>query len=75
MASWKLCARSDSHDARSECHRPLYLSPICLRKVCWNLQLEPVPYLTRLKAFCQANGLDPEGGWYERPIAALKSWR
>jgi hypothetical protein len=30
-----------------------------------------VPHLTRLKAFCQQNGLDPECFWYERAIAAL----
>ena len=29
--------------------------------------------LTKLNAFCQQNGLDPECGWYERAIAALAS--
>jgi hypothetical protein len=42
-----------------------------LRKLCCNLHVEPVPYLTKLKAFCRQNGLDPEGGWYERALAAL----
>ena len=51
--------------------RPLHLCPVCLRKLCWNLQVEPVPYLTKLKAFCQQNGLDPERGWYEKVTAAL----
>jgi len=30
-----------------------------------------VPYLTKIKAFCQQNGLEPESRWYERAIAAL----
>jgi hypothetical protein len=51
--------------------RPLYLCPVCLRKLCWNLGVEPAPYLTKLKAFCRQNGLDPEGRWYERALAAL----
>jgi hypothetical protein len=42
-----------------------------LRKLCWNLQVEPVPYLTKLKEFCRQNGLNPESGWYERALAAL----
>jgi hypothetical protein len=51
--------------------RPLHLCPACLRKLCWNLQVQPVPYLMKLKAFCQQNGLDPEHRWDERAIAAL----
>jgi len=40
--------------------KPLHPCPVCLRKLCWNLEIEPVPYLTKLKAFCQHNGLDLE---------------
>jgi hypothetical protein len=38
--------------------RPMHLCPVCLRKLLWNLQAEPVPYLRRLEAFCRGNGLD-----------------
>jgi archaemetzincin len=51
--------------------RPLHLCPVCLRKVCWNLQVEPIPYLTKLKAFCHAKGLDAESHWYEQAVGAL----
>jgi len=44
--------------------RPLHLCPVCLRKVCWNLQLEPATYLARLEEFCQQHGLDDEAKWY-----------
>jgi hypothetical protein len=44
---------------------------VCLQKLCWNLHVEPVPYLTKLKSFCQQNGLGAESGWYEKAVAAL----
>jgi archaemetzincin len=51
--------------------RPLHLCPVCLRKLCWNLRAESVPYLTKMKAFCEQNSLDPERDWYEKALAAL----
>lgn len=65
------CLINGSNHQEERDARPLHLCPVCLRKLCWNLQAEPVPYLTRLKAFCQQNGLDPERGWYEKVTAAL----
>ena len=47
--------------------------PVCLRKFCWNLRAEPVPYLMKLNTFCQQNRLDPESGWYERALAAFEA--
>lgn len=43
--------------------RPLNPCPVCLRKLCWNLQVEPVEYLRRLAAFCRAHGF-VEGEWF-----------
>jgi archaemetzincin len=54
---------------------PLHLCPVCLRKLCWNLRVEPMPYLMKLNTFCQQNGLEPESVWYERAIAALATDR
>ena len=36
--------------------RPLTPCPVCLRKLCWNLQVEPVAYLRWLEAFCRTQG-------------------
>jgi archaemetzincin len=44
--------------------RPLHLCPVCLRKVCWNLQFEPQGYLAQLEAFCKKHKLDDEAAWY-----------
>jgi hypothetical protein len=35
------------------------------------LQTEPIPYLTKLKAFCQDQGLEAETRWYGKAIARL----
>jgi hypothetical protein len=51
--------------------RPLHLCRACLRKLCWNLQTEPILYLTKLRAFCQDQGLQAETRWYEKVVAAL----
>ena len=50
--------------------RPMHLCPMCLRKLLWNLQAEPVPYLRRLEAFSREQGL-PEPDWYARAVEAL----
>src|SRR5262249_10848958 len=65
------CLMNGSNHQEERDARPLSLCPVCLRKLCWNLGVEPVPYLTKLKAFCQQNGLEPESNWYERATAAL----
>jgi archaemetzincin len=65
------CLMNGSNHQGERDARPLHLCPVCLRKLCWNLGVEPVAYLTKLKAFCQRNGLDAESGWYERAIVTL----
>jgi hypothetical protein len=64
------CLMNSSIHQEERDARPLYLCPVCQRKLCWNVRVEPVAYLTKLKAFCQQNGLDPESAWYEKAVAA-----
>jgi len=52
--------------------KPLTMCPVCLRKVCWNLQVEPVKYLGELEAFCQQNKLQAEADWYHDAAEVLK---
>jgi archaemetzincin len=66
-----LCLMNGSNHQQEKDRRPMHLCPICLRKLCWNLRVEPVPYLMKLKTFCQQHRLDPESGWYEKAVAAL----
>ena len=65
------CLMNGSNHEEERDSRPLHLCPVCLRKLCWNLQVEPVPYLMKLKTFCQQHGLDVESGWYDKALAAL----
>jgi len=50
---------------------PLYFCPVCLRKLCWNLNVEPVAYLKRLETFCLKHRLVPEAEYYRRAVRAL----
>jgi archaemetzincin len=68
------CLMNGSNHQEDGDARPLYLCPVCLRKLCWNLRVEPVPYLTKLKTFCVRNAINPESGWYGGVIATLAAW-
>jgi archaemetzincin len=65
------CLMNGSNHQEERDSRPLHPCPVCLRKLCWNLQAEPLPYLKRLEAFCRGNGLGEEAEWYARAVAAL----
>jgi archaemetzincin len=65
------CLMNGSNHQEERDRRPLHLCPVCLPKLCWNLRVEPVVYLTKMKAYSQENGLDPESRWYEKAMAAL----
>jgi archaemetzincin len=49
MAHWtaSLCLMNGSNHLEEKDRRPMHLCPVCLRKLCWNLRVEPVPYLAR----------------------------
>jgi archaemetzincin len=64
------CLMNGSNHQEERDRRPLHLCPVCLRKLLWNLQVEPGPYLSRLEAFCRQHVLD-EAAWYARAVAAL----
>ncbi len=65
------CLMNGSNHQEEKDRRPMQLCPVCLRKLCWNLQVEPVPYLMKLKTFHQQHGFDVESGWHEKALAAL----
>lgn len=66
-----LCVMNGSNHQEEKDRRPLHLCPVCLRKLCWNLQVEPVAYLRKLAAFHRHHGFDDEAGWHERAAEAL----
>jgi len=66
------CLMNGSNHQEERDRRPLHLCPVCLRKLCWNLQVDPVPYLKRLATFWQDQGVSSEVAWYERAIAIME---
>ncbi len=65
------CLMNGSNHQGERDRRPLHLCPVCLRKLCWNLQVRPVSYLTGLKAFWREHGFGAEADWYEKAVVAL----
>jgi archaemetzincin len=70
-----LCLMNGSNHQQERDSRPLHPCPVCLRKLCWNLQVEPVAYLRRLGAFCREHGLGEDADWYARAVSTLGGGR
>ncbi|HEX4613646.1 MAG TPA: archaemetzincin [Urbifossiella sp.] len=51
------CLMNGSNHLAERDAQPSHPCPVCLRKLCWNLQVEPAPYLLRLAAFHRDHGL------------------
>jgi archaemetzincin len=64
------CLMNGSNNEKERDAAPLNPCPVCLRKLCWNLRVEPVAYLQRLAAFCRAQGF-AEVDWFTRAVALL----
>jgi archaemetzincin len=64
------CLMNGCNSVQERDSQPLHLCPVCLRKLLWNLQAEPVPYLKRLGAFFREQGVEG-ADWYEGAVAAL----
>jgi archaemetzincin len=65
------CLMNGSNHQEERDSRPLHPCPVCLRKLLWNLQVEPVAYLRKLETFCREHRLS-EADWYPRAVAALQ---
>jgi archaemetzincin len=67
------CSMNGSNGLAEGDRKPLHVCPPCLRKLCWNLQLKPVPYLKRLQTFYQRYEFADEAEWCGKAAAALES--
>ncbi len=66
------CNMNGSNSLPESDRQPLHLCPVCLRKVCWNLRVEPAEYLAELEAFCRKHKLEEEAEWYAKARELLK---
>jgi archaemetzincin len=60
------CLMNGSNHQEERDRRPLHPCPVCLRKLCWNLQVEPASYVQRLADFCEGHGLKDDAVWFAR---------
>jgi archaemetzincin len=66
------CLMNGSNTPEERDRKPLYPCPVCLRKLAWNLQFDPVAYLASLESFCRREGLEEDAAWFGRAGARLK---
>ena len=52
--------------------QPLAFCPICFRKLCWNLQVNPREHLTKLAKFCEEQKLTEQAASFTKQTEALK---
>jgi len=67
------CNMNGSNNREESDSRPLHYCPVCMRKLLWNLQVEPISYLGKLEGFCREQGLDDEALWYHKAMQSLAS--
>ncbi|TXT39668.1 MAG: Zn-dependent protease [Planctomycetota bacterium] len=66
------CGMNGSNNRTESDSQPLHFCPVCLRKVCWNLRVEPVEYLSSLEKFCRREKLTDEADWYRDAVKLLQ---
>ena len=60
------CNMNGSNHLDEALRTPTTLCPMCLRKLCWNLQVEPAAYVKKLEAFCEKHGMAEDAKAYRR---------
>lgn len=66
------CGMNGSNNREESDSQPLHFCPVCLRKVCWNLRVEPIEYLTLLEKFCRREQFTDEADWYRDAAELLR---
>lgn len=66
------CLMNGSNSREESDSQPLYPCPMCLRKLCWNLQVTPKVWLARLAAFCEERELE-DRRWFGEAVRLLAS--
>ena len=66
------CLMNGSNHQEERDARPLHLCPVCLCKLCWNLQVDPAEQCRKLKEFYVESGLADDVAWCDRAAELLK---
>jgi archaemetzincin len=65
------CGMNGSNNRAESDRAPLAFCPVCFRKLCWNLQVNPQTHLQKLAKFCADEKLTEEATTFERQATAL----
>jgi archaemetzincin len=65
------CNMNGANSVSETDRHPLYLCPVCLRKLLWNLEVEPRAYLADLEAFFRQHQFLDEAAWCSRAAERL----
>jgi archaemetzincin len=66
------CGMNGSNHLQESDSQPLSFCPVCYRKLCWNLQVNPAEHLQKLAKFCEEQKLSEEAEVFAKQGAALK---
>lgn len=66
------CNMNGANSVGETDRHPQHFCPVCLRKLVWNLDVEPAGYLRSLELFCHENGFDEEAAWYLKARVRVK---
>ncbi len=66
------CNMNGSNSLEESDRAPLHDCPVCTRKLCWDLKLDPVARFRGLIPFYRANGLDDEADWSAKAVGLLR---
>jgi len=64
------CMNGSNHRLESDSH-PLWLCPVCLRKLCYAVQTDPVQRFEKLGQFCKKHSLKNEEAFFRKSAEAI----
>jgi archaemetzincin len=67
------CNMNGSNNLDESDRAPLHYCPVCTRKLCWDLKLDPVARFESLIPFYRANGFERQADWCAEAIERLKA--
>lgn len=67
------CVMNGSNHREESDRRPLYLCPVCLKKICWNLGIDPLERYKKLESFCLKNNMIKESKFFQKSIQILST--
>lgn len=65
------CVMNGSNHREESDSRPVYLCPVCLTKLCWNLGINPLERYRKLEVFWLENKLTKEVNMFQKSIQAM----